>query len=502
MQEIQAAGYTHIALNMVKIKAMSKSMHELTSLWQSTRLPVDALQRVTLTGQDPVLPSSFAVGAAAQVSIAAAALAATQVGLLRGVAAHTVSVDMQHAALECLTHYAIEGRVPNIWDKYSGTYRAQDGWVRIHANFAHHRDGALALLGLKAGDQTSKADVEQALQAWRAQDFEQAAAERGLVVAALRTHAQWQAHPQAAALAKQPLFAIENIAKTALFQCAGGQLASQNQRWSAPQHSTGARPALPLQGLRVLDLTRILAGPICGRALAAYGADVLLVNSPHLPNIEAIADTSRGKRSAQLDLRTTQDKAVLRQLLADADIFVQGYRPGALQALGFGPEEVAAINPHIVYVSLSAYGDTGPWAQRRGFDSLVQTATGLNADESAAAGLNLATDAPRALPMQILDHATGYLMAFAALAALMQQKEQGGARHVRLSLARTGQWLRSLGQVDDGFNIAKPSLEPYLYTEPSGFGRLTGLTHSARLSGAQLRWALPSMPPGTHAPAW
>jgi CoA-transferase family III len=481
---------------------MVSSKQVLDSLWQQAALPAEALQRATLTGQDPVLPSSFAVGAAAQASIAAAALAATQVGLLRGMPAHTVAVDMQHAALECLTHYAIDGRVPNIWDKYSGVYRAQDGWVRIHANFAHHRDGALALLGLKAGDNTSKADVERALHTWRAQDFEQAAAERGLVVAALRTHTQWQAHAQAAAVAKQALFAIEDIAAPAIFHWASGQLASQNQRWSAVVQPVRTKPALPLQGLRVLDLTRILAGPICGRALAAYGADVLLVNSPHLPNIEAIADTSRGKRSAQIDLRTAQGKAVLRQLIADADIFVQGYRPGAVQALGFGPEEAAAINPHIVYVSLSAYGDQGPWAQRRGFDSLVQTATGFNADESDAAGLDLATDAPRALPMQILDHATGYLMAFAALAALLQQKQQGGARHVRLSLARTGQWLRTLGRVDHGFGIAKPSLEPYLYTEPSGFGQLTGLTHSARLSGAELRWALPAMPPGTHAAAW
>ncbi len=481
---------------------MVSSKQTLEALWQQAALPAETLQRATLTGQDPVLPSSFAVGAAAQASIAAAALAATQVGAQRGMQAHTVSVDMPHAALECRTHYAIDGRVPDAWDKYSGAYRAQDGWVRIHANFAHHRDGALALLGLKAGEHTSKADVERALQAWRAEDFEQTAAERGLVVAALRTHAQWQSHPHAAALTEQPLFAIDDIAAPAIFHWASGQLASQKQRWSVPTQPVGAKAALPLEGLRVLDLTRILAGPICGRALAAYGADVLLINAPHLPNIEAIADTSRGKRSAQLDLRTAQGKAVLHQLIAHADIFVQGYRPGALQALGFGPEDVAAINPHIVYVSLSAYGDQGPWAQRRGFDSLVQTATGFNADESAAAGLNLATDPPRALPMQLLDHATGYLMAFAALAAVVQQKEQGGARHVRLSLARTGQWVRSLGRVENGFNIAKLSPEPYQYTEPSGFGQLTGLTHSARLSGAELKWALPSVPPGTHPPEW
>ncbi len=481
---------------------MSVAQSALETLWQQADLPIEALQRVTVTGQDPVLPSSFVVGAAAQASIAAAALAATQVGVLRGMPALNVGVEMQHATLECLTHYAIDGIVPDVWDKYSGAYRTQDGWVRIHTNFAHHRDGALALLGLKAGDGTTKADVELALQAWRAEDFEQAAAEQGLVVAALRTHAQWQAHDQSLAVTQQPLYAIENIAYHAVKNWTASRSASKNQRWSACAPQKPDLQALPLQGLRVLDLTRILAGPICGRALAAYGADVLLINSPHLPNVGAIADTSRGKRSAHIDLCTAQGKTVLRQLIAQADIFVQGYRPGALQALGFGPEDVAAINPQIVYVSLSAYGDTGPWAQRRGFDSLVQTATGLNADESAAAGLDLARDAPRALPTQILDHATGYLMAFAALAALIRQKEQGGAHHVRLSLARTGLWLRTLGRVDNGLNVSKPSLEKYLYTEPSGFGLLTALTHSAQLSGAQMRWALPSMPPGTHPAQW
>jgi hypothetical protein len=155
---------------------MGAAQQALVDLWLQAGLPSEALSRVALTGQDPVLPSSFAVGAAAQASIAAAALAATHVGVLRGLAPLAVSVDMQHAALECLTHYAIDGRVPDPWDKYSGVYRTADGWVRIHANFTHHRDGALALLGLKAGENVTQQAVEHALQAWRAEDFEQAAA--------------------------------------------------------------------------------------------------------------------------------------------------------------------------------------------------------------------------------------------------------------------------------------------------------------------------------------
>ena len=493
--------------------AAQTATHTVAQLWQEAGLPSAALAKLQLTGQDPVLPSSFAVGTAAQASIAAAALAASHVGTLRGLAASNISVDMAHAAMECLSHFAIDGVTPPLWDKFSGAYRCADGWVRIHANFAHHREGVLELLGFSDVANTSKTDVENALLSWRAEDFETRASTHGLVVAALRSHAQWQAHPQAVSIAAQPLFAIDSIATETSLAWQSQHAQMRTERWSSltPTHEPSSTVTQvhtqpkPLRGLRVLDLTRILAGPVCGRALAAYGADVLLVNSPHLPNIDAIADTSRGKRSTHIDLRSAQGQLAMRQLIAQADIFVQGYRPGALEALGFGPQAVAALNPRIVYVSLSAYSDAGPWAQRRGFDSLVQTASGLNADESFAAGLDLATSPPRTLPMQILDHATGYLMAFAALAALAQQHGQGAhasALHVRLSLARTALWLRSLGRVEKGLNCTKPSTAPFEYTAPSGFGQLTALTHSAQFDGQNATWALPSVPPGTHPAQW
>ncbi len=420
----------------------------LAEIWAQTGLPAHSLERAQLTGQEPVFPSSFAVGTAAQVSIAAAALAATELGASRGQASQTVAVDMSHAALECVTHFAVNGVVPQLWDKYSGIYRCANGFVRIHANFDHHREGALAVLGLEPGEATSKADVEKALASWNAQDYEQTCAERGLVVAALRTHEAWQAHPQAVAVQSEPLFAIKSIAACA-------SLTAQKADFFYKKEV--ADGALPLAGLRVLDLTRILAGPVAGRALAAYGADVLMVNSPHLPNIEAIADTSRGKRSCHIDLKTDLGREQLRELVRGAHVFIQGYRPGGLAELGFSPEELAALNPAIVSVELRAYGFTCPWANRRGFDSLVQTATGFNHDESQAAGIDLTTQAPQALPTQMLDHATGYLMAFAAQAALIAQARDGGAWHVQLSFARTGEWLRGLGRVENGFSVSKPS---------------------------------------------
>ncbi len=459
----------------------------VAQLFQDAGLEAGALSRLRLTGADPIFSSSFAVGAAAQASIAAAALAASEVDRLRGAKPQTVGVDMTHAAVECCSYFELDGVAPDLWDKYSGAYLCSDGWVRIHANFAHHRDGALALLGLKAGESTHKDDVSRALKSWRAEDFETAATAKGLVVAALRTRAQWEAHPHF------PFIANASLITTKPINAAG----SQNPFWTAPRFG-----AAPLEGLRVLDLTRILAGPVAGRALAAYGADVMLVNSPHLPNIEAIADTSRGKRSVHVDLQTEQGRETLRTLIKSAHVFVQGYRPGGLAALGFSAEDIAKLNPNIVALSLSAYGDDGPWGGKRGFDSLVQTATGLNHDESCAAGLDLSSAAPRAFPYQILDIATGYLIAFAALAALIRQRETTGAIHAKLSLARTGEWVRSLGRVPNGLTATKPSYAPFLYTEPSGFGALTACTHSAIFSRTPARWVRPAMPPGSHRAVW
>ena len=452
----------------------------LAGIWRHAGLPEEALSFARLTGADPVLPSSFAVGTAAQSTMAAAALAACELGHLRGTGRQQVGVDMLHAALECIGWFSLDGQVPDQWDAFSGLYRCADGWVRVHANFAHHRDGALRLMKLDPSTAT-RADAEAAMATWRARDFEDAAAAAGLVATALRRFDEWDATPQGQAVAAQPLFTIERIGDAPPLVL--------------PPLREDERP---LSGLRVLDLTRVLAGPVGGRALAAYGADVMLVNSPHLPNIPAIADTSRGKLSAHADLRTEEGRAALQRLVADAHVFVQGYRPGGLEALGFGPAALAEQRPGIVCVSLSAYGTQGPWASRRGFDSLVQTAMGFNHAEGEAAG----DGKPKPLPMQILDEATGYLIAFGAAAALWRQQREGGSWQVRVSLAQTGHWLRGLGRVPGGLSIAKPGLAPYVETTASGFGELAALRHGAMLERTPAAWPRPSMPPGSHAARW
>ncbi len=459
---------------------MAVASEVLRDLWMRAELPEEALACATLTGADPVLPSSFAVGTAAQASIAAAALAACELGHQRGAPRQQVGVDMAHASTECTGWFGLDGEVPDLWDAFSGLYRCADGHVRIHANFAHHRDGALRLLGMDPA-QATRADAEAALMAWKALDFESAAAAAGLVATALRSFAQWDATPQGQAVAAQPLFTIERI----------GDAPPR----ALPPLSAGQRP---LEGVRVLDLTRILAGPVGGKALAAYGADVMLVNAPHLPNIAAIAETSRGKRSVHVDLRSAGGRAAMQRLLAEAHVWVQGYRPGGLQALGYGPEAVAQQRPGIVYVSLTAYGTQGPWATRRGFDSLVQTAMGFNQAEGEAMG----DGRPKPLPLQILDEATGYLIAFGAAAALRRQQREGGSWHVQVSLAQTGHWLRTLGRVPHGLRAQAPDRTPWLETSASGFGVLRSVRHSAVLERTPAGWTRPAVPPGTDAPAW
>jgi crotonobetainyl-CoA:carnitine CoA-transferase CaiB-like acyl-CoA transferase len=455
----------------------------LAALWRDAGGDPAALDRVRLTGGEPALPSSFRVGAAAQATIVAAGLAAAEMWRCRTGRRQEVAVDMLDAAVEFRSerYLRVDGRgLASFWDPIAGVYETQGGrFVRLHTNFAHHRDAVLRLLGCA----NTREAVAAALAALDCFAFETAANEGGAVVSAMRSPAEWQSHPQAAALADLPLFRIEKIGE-------------------APPRPLPAAGERPLSGLRVLDLTRIVAGPVGGRTLAAHGADVMRIAAPGLPFVDWLAkDTGRGKLSAYADLATEAGRAALRRLVADADIVSQGFRPGALAARGFAPSDLARLRPGIVYVSLSAYGDRGPWALRRGFDSLVQTATGFNHEEGRAAGI----ERPKELPCQALDHASGYLMAFAAMMARMRQAREGGSWLVQVSLAQTGRWLWRLGRVACGLEGAEPSpaeVEDRLESSASPFGEIRAVRHAARLSETTAGWARPTVPLGTHEPVW
>jgi crotonobetainyl-CoA:carnitine CoA-transferase CaiB-like acyl-CoA transferase len=471
-----------IVVRLIQESSMQTPREILTDLWTLAGGEPAALDTVTLTGDEPQLPSSFRVAAAAQASIAATGLAAAQIWKLRSGQSQDVAVDMRHAVVECRSerYLRIEGTPPPpAWDAIAGVYKTRDGrFVRLHTNFPHHRDAVCRVLNCKP----ERDNVQAALTQWDAEAFETATYADGGVVAMMRSRDEWSELPHAKALAALPLISIEKIGEAA------------PKPWPA-----GDRP---LAGLRVLDLSRVIAGPVAGRTLAAHGADVLLISGPDLPAIPWLTiDTGRGKLTSFVELKNEQGRDSLRALLAQADIFSQGYRPQALARLGFSPQDAAQINPGIVYVTLSAYGHAGPWAERRGFDSLVQTTTGFNHAEGQAAGV----DGPKELPAQILDHATGYLMAFGAMMARARQSREGGSWHVRVSLAQTGQWLWNLGRATDGLkteDLKGDAVRPFLEVMPSGFGPLSSVSHSARLSKTPAFWARPAMPLGSHPPQW
>jgi crotonobetainyl-CoA:carnitine CoA-transferase CaiB-like acyl-CoA transferase len=455
----------------------------LTHVWSLVNGEPTALERVSLTGGGPGLPSSFSVGALAQATIAASALAAAEMHRLRTGRDQKVSVDLRAACAEFRSerHVKVPGTDRRLWDRVAGLYQTGDGrYVRLHTNFPHHRSGMLAMLGAEY----DRDSVAKALSRWKGEDFETAAAANGLVATMTRSPEEWRAHGQGQALAALPLLEIDKIGE-----------APPRERKAAGR---------PLSDIRVLDLTRVIAGPVCGRALAAHGADVLAISSPTLPQFsDLVMDMGRGKRAAHVDLATPEGRETLAGLARTADVFVQGFRPGAIAAHGFAPEAVAALSPGVVCVSLSAYGRSGPWSGRRGFDSLVQNANGLNHAEGVAAGN--AGGRPKELPCQALDHGAGFLMATGAMAALKRQAEEGGSWLVRVSLAQVGAWLLSMPRVPDGLAAHDPTIEEgsdLIESSQSGFGPMQALRHSAEMSLTSPRWELPSMPFGTHQPVW
>jgi crotonobetainyl-CoA:carnitine CoA-transferase CaiB-like acyl-CoA transferase len=454
----------------------------LANVWTSAGGDLGALDSVTLTGDEPQLPSSFRVAAAAQAVIAATGLAAAEIWKLRSGQSQQIAVDMRHAVVECRSerYLRVDGKPPPpAWDVIAGVYKTRDRrFVRLHTNFPHHRAAVCQVLNCNP----EREDVQAALMRWDGEAFETAAYAAGGVVAMMRSYEEWSDLPQAKAIAALPTISSEKIGEAA------------PKPWPA-----GDRP---LAGVRVLDLSRVIAGPVAGRALAVHGADVLLISGPDLPAIPWLTiDTGRGKLTSFVELKTEEGQRVLRDLLAQADVFSQAYRPRALASLGFSPEDVARISPGIVYVSLSAYGHGGPWAERRGFDSLVQTATGFNHAEGQAAGI----EGPKELPAQMLDHATGYLMAFGAMMAKARQSREGGSWHVRVSLAQTGRWLWNLGRLADGLKseeLKGAAVLPFMEEVPSGFGSLRSVSHCAVLSKTPAFWARPAMQLGSHPPQW
>ena len=459
----------------------SDAFRALEDLWKIAGGEPAALERVTLTGADPILPTDFKIGTAASAVIGAGALAASELWRLRTGRGQSVSVDLRSAVAAFRSERYLRARDQKDLhrrDPLFGFYKAGDGrWIQIHSNMPHHHDGALALLGCEG----TREAVAAAVGRWKAGDLEDAFAAAGLPTGMVRSRAEWQAHPQGAEVATLPLLEIVKIGE-------------------APPEPAGAG-SRALSGIRVLDLTRVIAGPVCGRTLAAYGADVLVVSSRHLPNLLGlVVDTGFGKLSTSLDLREAGDAAQARALLRDADVFCQSYRPGALARLGLGPEDAAGLRPGIVYVTLSAFSHAGPWRERRGFETIIQSVSGMAHEQGMAVG----AEGPQHLPAQVVDHGTGYLAALGAQMALARRAREGGSYLVRVSLAQTGRWVDGLGRVDGRHtrDLALEDVQDLVADMDSPFGPLRHVVPAARFSETPAFWSRPSVPLGTHAPAW
>jgi crotonobetainyl-CoA:carnitine CoA-transferase CaiB-like acyl-CoA transferase len=420
----------------------------------------------------------------ARTCVGECALAAAELGARRAGLAQVPAVQVDDGAVAAAflseRHLLIDSRAPVAFAPLSRFWRTADGWVRTHANYPHHRARLLDALGVPE-DPTA---VEAALAERSALDVEEAVHAVGGLAVALRSPEEWAAHPQAAEVAKRPLVERE-------------RLDTAPARTFAP---VGVSPLLPAAGLRVLDLTRVLAGPVATRTLALLGADVLRLDAPRLPELpDQHADTGFGKRSATLDLAV--DRQHFEELLAAADVVVTGYRPGALDRFGLSPEALAERRPGLVVAQLSAWGAYGPWRERRGFDSLVQAATGIAVLEGSAAR-------PGALPAQALDHGTGYLLAAAVLRALREQSYEGGSRFVRLALARTALWLTDgLDGPDgraaaDGRSGSYDGPGPWLSETDSALGRLRYALSPVSFAGGPADWGRPPVPWGTDAARW
>ena len=425
---------------------------------------------VEFSGADPVLPIRYRVGTAGAAALGATGLAAARLSGRQ----QRISVDVRAAAisLRSARYLRINGKAPaDAWAPMSGFYPVRDGWVSIHCNFPAHRDAMLRVLGTAA----ERPEAEAASAKWQGEALEDAIHAAGGCAGYVRSAEAWSKHPQAAAVAAQPLLEIVRI---------------------------GDAPAEKLKEFRVLDLTRVLAGPTCAKTLAEHGADVLKITAAHLAdNCQMDLDTGIGKRAAHLDLRTEKGVETLRGLVWQGDVFSQSYRPGTLAARGFSPEALAKLRPGIVCVTLSAWGGTGPWSKRRGFDSIVQAVSGI-AEASGKDGK------PRLLPVSAIDYVAGYLMAFGAMVALERRAREGGSWLVRVALARIGRWIVDRGEVAQAeyqslpADLPEAELATLMAEMDAPDGRIRYLKPVVRIAETRTGWTRPPVPLGYHPASW
>ncbi|PWT75325.1 MAG: carnitine dehydratase [Proteobacteria bacterium] len=459
------------------------ALHELLLL---AGLDASEEDRVEIRGEDPVLPTRFRIGIAASSAVAACGIAAAKLWGQRGGRDQSITVDNRHAvaSLRSARYLRVNGApLKDPVDKLSGLYETHgQRWIYLHCNFLNHRVAALTVLGLP--HDAARDRVAEAVRGRDGSSLEDAIHAAGGCAGLVRDTEEWLRHPQSAAVAALPLLEIDRIGD------------------ADPEPLSSADR--PLTGVRVLDLTRVLAGPTCARTLAEHGADVLKVSGPHLPHSGDVeVDTGLGKLSTFLDLRQQSDADTLISLVRDGrcDVFSQSYRPGTLAARGLGGEALARLRPGIVYVELTAWGREGPWARRRGFDTVVQCVSGM-------AKIQGGEGRPVTMPVSAIDYVSGYIMAFGAMVALSRRAVEGGSWRVRVSLARTGRWIVDRGLLDNTAllhvpkELSEEQITSLTQETPSLLGLVRHLRPVPQLSITSPRWERPPSPLGSDPPRW
>lgn len=370
-------------------------------------------------------------------------------------------------------HLRIDGAQRAGFAPLSGFHRTADGWVRVHANYPHHERALFDAFGASTAE-----SVVSRISDGSGDEIEAVITDHGGIAAAVRDPQEWLASESAQALAKVPWI-----------------------RWT---HETAgqASPRLlpsedrPLHGVRVLDLTRVIAGPSASRLLGALGADVLRLDPPAIPELwDHHVDTGFDKRSAVADLNDRATRNATHELLSQADAVLLGYRLAGLARFGFDESSLRDAHPHLAVVSLDAWGTEGPFADRRGFDSIVQAATGIAHLYGSVKG---ETWRPGALPVQALDHATGLGMG-AAVLMLLSARKNGLSGSAHLSLARTALEL---------LQATPPSTPPSglpavtLRSSPSPHGRLDYVAPPLNLNGIQLEYKTVPQAYGSASLTW
>ena len=437
---------------------------------------------VHIEGEDPVLATTFALGETAAAVMAALGVAVSDLWEQRTGRRQLINVDVRHAAaiLKSYAYMKLAGELETeagatpVRFGMTSPHPTKDGRFFLpHFGLPHLGERILGVLGC---DETLES-VRAAILQWNALDLENAVAEARACGAMVRSNSEWLAHPHGQALAAKPVIEITKIGEA-----------------DPEPMPAGDRP---LAGVRALDLTRILAGPTCGRTLAEHGADVLMVTAPQLPQADRfVMDTGHGKRTCYLDFNDPKQLEILHELVRKADVFSQGYRPGVLAERGLSPEALAEMRPGIVYTSMNCYGYDGPFKGRAGWEQLAQTVTGIAQEHGGSE--------PALLPAAACDYITGYLAAYGTLLALAKRAEEGGSWHVRASLCQSGMFLFNQRRVEfeEGADVPEQRINEVISTSSTPYGEMRHLGPILRLSETPARWVLPTSPLGSHKPAW